>query len=446
MLPSATDTPVNIKHLHTAKTIEHYLSEKLANADKRKITEYRETLEQAHPYQVFFDNLLAPLKTPEDFCRQRLQEALQNKYNSQLNPQDLIRLQPRHSVSKAMPLYTLLDAAMLNFTDIETAAHYFSDDSETLTDAQDIPTEGSTNTRIGARQFAALSRMLDLGVQYQNYISRTFNVSSVKLNALRLAKLNMKLATYSKYFSNDIHQSLWFMLKNLSRGSADIANGDNFNNAPLQLYSVELFGKYLVDAVLITCRLTDQSTQDRYLIYVPNDTGPGFYLNPDEDNCRITLAVKLLGQSPLRKLFASRLPKTDQNGFLTSHLSSISFIDDITFQPLKQRLFEYIASRHLDTFLADARQCAVPVADISSSNHQQRREPTELQQRRMLCESLTDDFSKRLRTCATDALISEVFSGVEGWTSAEKLHAIHQLLDLKEKSSLAGDVEPTAAL
>ncbi|WLH34110.1 hypothetical protein PSH79_19510 [Pseudomonas sp. FP2196] len=445
MTSPKTAPPNKISDVNKAELVDKLIAAKLANADTSKISEFRKTLEKAYPYQRYFDNFSAALEAPNDFCQRQLQDELQNKYNLRLNVKSLIKLQPRTSTSNASHTYNLLQAAMLNFTDNEVASHYFSDDSELLADAQDTPDDGRANVKITAQQFAAMSRTLDLGNQYQNHLSRTFNVGSVQLNAMRLAKLNMKLAAYTKYFSNDIHQSLWLMLTNLTRGLEDISNGDIFQNGPIQLYSVQLFRKYLVDAVLIVCRLTDQSTQDRYLLYVPNDTGPGFYHSHDEYNCRVSLTVNLLGESPLRKLFASRLNKTDQ-GFLTSQLSSISFKDDITFHPLKQKLFKYIANRPLDTFFTNVRQCAVPVADINQSIHDKRRENPELHQRWALSESLTDDFSKRLRTYAPDALISEVFTGVENWASSEKLKALHQLLDLKENPTSSADGEPTPSL
>lgn len=419
---------------------------KLANADISKISELRKTLKEAYPYQRYFENFSAALEAPNDFCKRQFQDQLQHKYNLRPNVKSLIKLQPRTSSSNASHTCNLLQAAMLNFTDTEVASDYFSDDSGLLAEAQDTPADGRANVKITARQLAAMSRTLDLGYQYQNHLSRTFNVGTVQFNAMRLAKLNMKLAAYTKYFSNDVHQSLWLMLKNLSSGPEDVSNGDIFHNAAIQLYSVQLFGKYLVDAVLIICRLTDQSTQDRYLLYVPNDTGPGFYHSPDEDNFRVTLAANLLGHSALRKLFGSRLNKRDQAGFLTQQLSAISFKDDITLHPLKQKLFEYIANRPLDTLFADARQCAVPVADINHSIHERRRENPERHQRWTLSQTVIDDFSKRQRTYATDELISEVFNGVEGWTSAEKLKTLHSLLDLKEQSLSNGDDDPTAAL
>ncbi|POA46151.1 hypothetical protein C1893_21445 [Pseudomonas sp. MPR-ANC1] len=420
-----------------AKIVEKFLTDKLPNADKTRIADYRSELKKALPLQTFFETLLPTLDSPNKFCGRILRDELRTTYGPRFRVQDLIKLVPKAGSEKDRHACTLLRAAMLNFTETEAAADYFSADSATLSDAQDAPAEGAADSRLTAQAFAALSRKLDLGDQYQKLIAQTFAGPDVQLQAMRLGKLNMRLAAYNRYFSKDIHLSQLFMLTQFTEGNDEIFNGECFNNAPIQLCSVQLFGKYLVNAVLIICRLTHESTQDRYILYVPDDKGSGFYQDDNEDNCRIRLAASLLGQSPLRNVFASQLNSSDQEDFLNEKLSVVSFSKDINFVPLSHGLFEYLFKRQLDKFASDVKQLAVPVAEVDQSMHDKRRENRALQQRPSLSETLIYDFSRRIRAGTPDTLLSEVFIGVEDWTFSEKLQGLNALLDLKEKLSPA---------
>ncbi|MFJ2481482.1 dermonecrotic toxin domain-containing protein [Pseudomonas sp. NPDC087598] len=420
-----------------ATIVEKCLSGKLPNADQTRIAEYRSALKKALALQTFFETLLPSLDTPNKFCGRILRDELRKTYGTRFRVQDIIRLVPKARSEKAKHACTLLQAAMLNFTNAEAAANYFSADSATLSDAQDTPADSAANVQMTAQVFAALSRKLDLGDQYQKLITRTFEEPNVQLQAVQLGKLNMRMAAYNRYFSKDIQQFLLFMLTQFTEGNDDILNGDLFNNAPIQLCSVQIFGKYLVNAVLIICRLTHESTQDRYLLYVPDDKGSVFYHTDNEDNCRISLAASLLGQSSLRSVFAAQLNRSDQNDFLNEKLGVVSFTKDISFTPLSQGLFEYLFKRQLDKFASDVKQLAVPVAEVNQSMHDKRRENRALQQRPSLSETLMYDFNKRIRAGSPDALLSDVFSGVEDWTFSEKLLGLNALLNLKEKLSPA---------
>ena len=420
-----------------AKVVEKFLTNKVPNADKARIADYRSELKKALPLQTFFETLLPTLDNPNKFCGRILRDELRTTYGTRFRVQDLIKLAPKAGGDKVRHACTLLRAAMLNFTETEAAADYFSADSSTLSDTQDAPVEGAAESKITAQAFAALSHKLDLGDQYQKLLARTFAVPDIQLQAMRLGKLNMRLAAYNRYFSKDIHPSLFFMLTQFTEGNDDIFNGDHFNNAPIQLCSVQLFGKYLVNAVLIICRLTHESTQDRYFLYVPDDKGSSFYQDDNDDNCRIRLAASLLGQSPLRRAFASQLNSSDQDNFLNEKQAVVSFTKDISFAPLSQGLFEYLFKRKLDKFAADVKQLAVPVAEVNQSIHDKRRENRALQQRPSLYETLIYDFSRRIRAGTLDTLLSEAFIGVEDWSFSEKLQGLNALLELKEKLSPA---------
>jgi hypothetical protein len=427
-----TELLEKINERDKAAIVERFITQGLPNADHEQLARLRSTLDEAIPYQNFFDVLLKGLETAEKFCGRKLRDALLKKHDARFRIHDTIRLKPQASTDKAGNTYSLLHAAMLNFTDQEAAPGFFSADSEVLPDLQDAPSEAASEVKLGAQPFATFCRQLDLGGAYQKNITQTFQVSSVQLHAVQLSKLNMRLAAYEKHLTQRIDAALLTTLINLTRLNDDINHNALFNNAAIQLKSVTLFGKYETDAFLIVCRPTSSATEDTYILYIPDDPELGFYPFDSEENCRIALATKLLVEPALRALIASGLYKAEQAEFMTNNPGHMSFVSDIAFNPLKQGFFKQIFSRRVDKLCADSKEVAVPVGNVNEPVYAKRRENRALRKRPALSSTLIYDFSRRIRTTAADALLSHVFTGVEDWTCVEKYTALSQLLTLKQ--------------
>ncbi|VVN02263.1 dermonecrotic toxin domain-containing protein [Pseudomonas fluorescens] len=426
-----------------ATVVAHFISDGLLKADPVRLGEFRALLDEALPYQNYIDKLLSKLETLEDFCKRKLGLALQQQYGGRFSVDDSIRLQPATAVDDDSHTYTLLQAAMLNFTQQEAAAGYFSDDSETLPKFDEQAPDDSTPTQISAQAFALLSRQLDLGGEYQKHISRTFRVSSIELISLRMHKINTKLAAYEKYFSkSNFPLYRLFTLLNLAKGNEDIVYGDLFNNASIKLYSIKLFGKYKTDAVLITCRQTDHSTKDSYYVYIPNDPGDSFYQDDSEDQCRYRLAVNFVASKELQELFISQLTHREQSEFRTLNLQSISFVENIAFIPLETGLYKHLFERHLDKLTADAGELAVAVANVNEAAYANRRENQASLAGEAHLNSPNEDFTRRLRVYATDELLALVFAGLDRWTAIEKHDALSRLLDLKKRLAATDSAKP----
>ncbi len=355
-------------------TLETRPEDQSPRTDPVRLADFRTTVEEALPYRNRINELLNTLETPENFCRRTLQHVLNHAYARPLRINDSIRLKPAKATDQGLYTYTLLQAAMLNFTEDEVAAGYFSSDSEVLCNVEETSGNGSPPIKITAQAFAGLSRQLDLGGEYQKHVARTFKVSSIELFGSRLHKFNMKLAVYEKYFSNlDFPLHRLFTLLKLTNEDDDITHGQAFNNANIKLYSVQLFGKYTTDAVVIACRQTEQSTKDSYILYIPNDPAEGFYRDDNEEQCKYRLGVNFISNETLQKLLISQLTNAEQNVFPANNLSSISFVEDITFLPLEKGLYKHLFDRYLDKLSADARDIAVPVANVNDPAHADRR-------------------------------------------------------------------------
>ncbi|WP_242205796.1 MULTISPECIES: DUF6543 domain-containing protein [unclassified Pseudomonas] len=430
-----------------ANVVAHFINDGLLKADPVRLGEFRALLDEALPYQNYIDQLLSKLETLEDFCKRKLRQALQQDYGRRFSVSDSIKLKPATAVDDGTHTYTLLQAAMLNFTEQEAAAGYFSDDSKTLSKVDKKSADGSIPTQITAQAFALLSRQLDLGGSYQKHVSRTFRVSSLELISLRMHKTNMKLAAYAKYFSKPnfpLHRLI--TLLNLAKGNEDIFHGDLFNHSNIKLQSIQLFGKYMTDAVLITCRQTDHSTKDSYYVYIPNDTGDSFYQDDSEEQCRYRLAVNLVASEELQELLISQLTHREQGEFRALNLQSISFVDDIAFTPLKTGLYKHFFDRHLDKLTADAGELAVAVANVNEPAYANRRQTQALRTDTAHLNNANEDFSRRLRVYATDELLALVFASLDRWTAIEKHDGLSRLVNMKKRLSTTDTVKPGAQI
>lgn len=455
--------------------VEKFLSTKLSNFEpshKSKIDEYRATLEEAFVLQNAVDQSLSTLETPSIFCKRKLNMMMRTKYPSWVTAKHKIKLKPKTSSDEADYSITLLQAAMLNFTDTEAAADYYSSDSEIVVSPGDLSDDDIPKEKITAEEFSALSRSLDLGNEYQKMIEEKFNTAQARADAVQLAMLNLKLAAYTKFFSKDIDEETWSTLKNLTDKKVDIANGSVPEQERILFYSVQLLGKYDTNTVMLIVSKNDP-TKNQYIFYVPNDRGPGFYVYNTPEDFRRKFEYLLQHDTPLPKFLASQMNLFDQaaclaelkelqkaknTGTVDRKERSVSTIDlsgreYVTLTNLKaENLFAHISTLNLNTFITDTKRIAVPVNEVNLPTHANRRAHSHLHPRPPVSEQLTYSFRTRLRSSPVEALLSELFTGVEDWTVEEKKAGLLQLLDLKElrnqqpPSSTAEDEENADAL
>ncbi|VVO81031.1 hypothetical protein PS876_01813 [Pseudomonas fluorescens] len=455
--------------------VEKFLSTKLSNFEpshKSKIDEYRATLEEAFVLQNAVDQSLSTLETPSIFCKRKLNMMMRTKYPSWVTAKHKIKLKPKTSSDEADYSITLLQAAMLNFTDTEAAADYYSSDSEIVFSPGDLSDDDIPKEKITAEEFSALSRSLDLGNEYQKMIEEKFNTAQARADAVQLAMLNLKLAAYTKFFSKDIDEETWSTLKNLTDKKVDIANGSVPEQERILFYSVQLLGKYDTNTVMLIVSKNDP-TKNQYILYVPNDRGPGFYVYNTPEDFRRKFEYLLQHDTPLPKFLASQMNLVDQaaclaelkelqkaknTGTVDRKERSVSTIDlsgreYVTLTNLKaENLFAHISTLNLNTFITDTKRIAVPVNEVNLPTHANRRAHSHLHPRPPVSEQLTYSFRTRLRSSPVEALLSELFTGVEDWTVKEKKAGLLQLLDLKElrnqqpPSSTAEDEENADAL
>ena len=488
-MTSPTDNSTNNNHAHEVinnafekitdqdmtTPVANFLATSLENFEpshKSKIDEYRAALEEAFVLQKAVDQSLSSLETPSVFCKRKFNMMMRTKYPAWVTSKHKIKLKPKASTDDADYSITLLQAAMLNFTETEAAADYYSSDSEIVFSPHDVSDDDIPKEKITAQEFSALSRSLDLGNEYQKMIEEKFNTAQARADAVQLAMLNMKLAAYTKFFSKDIDEETWSTLKNLTDKKVDTANGSAPEKGRILFYSVQLLGKYDTNTVMLIVS-KDDPTKNQYILYVPNDRGPGFYVYNSPDDFRQKFEYLLHNDTPLPKFLASQMNLVDQaaclaelkelqkaknTGTVNRKERSVSTIDlsgreYVTLTNLKaENLFAHISTLNLNTFITDTKRIAVPVNEVNLPTHANRRAHSHLHPRPPVSEQLTYSFRTRLRSSPVEALLSELFTGVEDWTVEEKKAGLLQLLDLMElrnqqpPSSTAEDEENADAL
>ncbi|WP_435037628.1 dermonecrotic toxin domain-containing protein [Pseudomonas neuropathica] len=414
--------------------------------DPVKLADFCRAIDQAIPFHHYFEILVNKLVNLEHFCRLKLQQKLEQKYEMRFSVDDLIRLTPASTKDQPSPplTLTLLQAAMLNFTDVEAAAGYFSSDSGTLPQAHKSTEPGSPDLRITAEEFAALSRELDLGGAYLTYISSVLEDARIKQLGAQLHRHNFELFAYEKYFTkptgkdflgaefppHQLHALVQFVYR-----KEDIRTGDSFYNGKIQLHALQLFGKYETDAILITWRHSTEAKKDSFILYIPNDSGDGFYKSNTPIECVDRFVYEFLPKAEFRELIKSQLPIAEQHEFSLKKLENIR--SEIKFITLQKGLYQHLFDRYVDKFFADAREFAVPVVNINESAYANRRKNVALGKYLTHLKSPTDDFIKRMRTHPTDKMLSTVFKRVNTWPVTEKHQALVRLLDLKKTPSPA---------
>lgn len=437
------------KNRDKAQLVEDFMSTKMQNLEpshKNKIDEYHTALGEAFALQSKLEGSLSTLETPGTFCKRKLREAMRTKYTARFRPQHKIKLKAKSSTENADYSFTLLQAAMLNFTDAEASPDYYSSDSEVSCNLPGTTGECS-NEKITAQEFSELSRSLDLGSEYQKMLKEKFDTPEACTNAVQLAILNMKVAAYTKFFSNEINEKTWSTLKNLTDRKVDIANGSDVKSEPIGFYAVSLLDKYVANAVALIVRGKTPSTS-QYIIYAPDDNGPGFYVYDTPYDYLSKISQQLIHGTPLANFLASRMSLSDQATFLndlkTFHeekytqkkrhpRDGLSGKAQVTFTPLKEKgLFAYISTLNLTTFVSDSKRIAVPVDEVNQPIHADRRADCHLHPRPTVSEKITYSFRTRQRSAPVDSLLSELFSGVEDWSFEEKKKQVCQLMELKK--------------
>ncbi|WP_166225552.1 NEL-type E3 ubiquitin ligase domain-containing protein [Pseudomonas atagonensis] len=251
-----------------------------ASDDQRaQLKSYTDTLHRLHNER---DALFNKIRSIEDFAKDLLLPELQ-KLDGQLDPDKTwLRLYAPKSLgifglkSEALTVktFSLLQAALHNFEDAETAEGYYDASSGFITPPDHQGHFERFTTSVPVEAFTTLCRRLDVGAQYQTYLkdflrpaNNALADSLLRKNSTEYRQQALKTAAYLALMKKDIDAPDFEHLMKVVNGERIVMDG----NKQVRVRSLSIMGLHLSDCLLfIPCERNRY--HGGYLIaWIPDD-------------------------------------------------------------------------------------------------------------------------------------------------------------------------------
>ncbi|PTT26326.1 NEL-type E3 ubiquitin ligase domain-containing protein [Pseudomonas sp. HMWF021] len=252
--------------------------ENATTAQKDTLARYTRELAEAKNDR---DRLFARLKSAEQFARELLTPELK-KLDSNLDPDtSWLRLYcPRtlgifgiKTGAFQVKTFSLLQAALHNFEEDETADDFYEQSSRFITrpDARGHFERLPTSVSIG--EFTRLCRRLDIGQQYQAYLEAFLRPGDPFANAVVRQRITrqqtsaLACAAYIALLKNDIGQSDFDLMTRVVQGEQTIMLGEK------QLYfrALTVMGKRMNECILFMPMQRNRYHKGFLIAYIPDD-------------------------------------------------------------------------------------------------------------------------------------------------------------------------------
>ncbi|WP_455826527.1 dermonecrotic toxin domain-containing protein [Pseudomonas graminis] len=223
------------------------------------------------------DRSLEQLQNASDFARPKLQQAIKQRFNLDL---DVDLTQIRLYIPATIPWFpvrsgaartwtaTLLEAALHNFEADEARADAHEASSTFMQGGVTLP---AVVAKMSIQQFIQLCRELDIGGQYQTYLQAQLRepVASAVLrqNVAASHKAALKAAVCMARLSGDISSTF----AQLVEGLADGIQGLRLDNIPWQAHDLSLMSATLTGVVVFAQDLYASRQVVPVVAYIPDD-------------------------------------------------------------------------------------------------------------------------------------------------------------------------------
>ncbi|WP_395610929.1 dermonecrotic toxin domain-containing protein [Pseudomonas sp. B22129] len=314
----------------------------LGQASSARQQALAQTTPQPHPTQAEFkrlsdvhgraqtavDDALKQVQGPRVFARTLLEEALKTRYGLVLDSETVyLRLYiPQHVPWFSIPTgaartwtVSLLDAALHNFEHGETLAGAFEADSTFITqpDANgQFDTLPDLRQTLGIATFTGLCRELDIGAQYQTYLSTQLGQSEpvsaavlqTKVDASQKAALRAALQLARQ--RGDIQEDFAREVEGLLQGRSNLA---------LRGHTLQMMDAPLTGILLLAPNLETTRSVQRLVAYVPDD--PQHPLKEYASALAFKQALTRQLREPDYQTFFSRFVAHEHRGLFFANLS-----------------------------------------------------------------------------------------------------------------------------
>jgi len=433
--------------LDTAESLQKTLPVWLTDATPEKIAALAEAMRELQACQSKVQPTLDRLKPLDEFCRVELTEALTRRYSVAFDvEQDGVELpgfecgcsgstSPGDIVKqKVIARHSLLRAAMHNFTEGETQDDGFPEGSVVRVASTPDGVPGLTPSA-----FAEICRDLDLGRRYQTHFEAIFKPAANDLDIARLKMSALKVDAHTAYLKGHIGELAFQMLQGLALNSGSgQASGIKpvlYENDPVQLQGLELYGTCLWGVVIFSKRSLKEHPVDACVVYMPNE--------PDRPLFEYTTFVlfqwylnKQLKVSTYAEFFTAYLDEANRTDFLTAVAKQQAWA--LQTLDIPSTLFDFLYQSHVTKMKSDARVFAVPTAEVDADARQKRLLAYE--ETGLLIANLAGLFvpvlGQLMMGVAVGQLLGEVYDGIEDWRHDDKAGAMAHLLNVAENMAM----------
>ena len=317
-------------------------------------------------------------------------------------------------------------------------------DSETRVDIElESETYEITPLRLTPADFARTCRALDLGQRYQEHLDSQFAPAQVATLATQVHKDRLRLAA-----------DLAFLRQHMNGGALDQVQALLDAGAPLACNQLNLFGIDLYEALIIDL------DEAGLLLYLP---GHATALQQFHDLSALhdQLRNNLL-QVDFRQRFLAYVPRDQQKTFLSRlqqnlDADSASPKDlnwplrdnaDLHLAPLaiEGELFSFLYQDHVTRLKTEARQLAVPTAEVDEQARKRRLATWEGigLNTLMMAGFFVPGVGTLMTAIVAYQLLDEVYEGYQAWSVGDRHLALHHLEVVGLNLALIGGLQVAA--
>jgi hypothetical protein len=433
--------------LDNAETLQKTLPAWLSGATPEQIVALAGSLRELHACQLGVQMTLDRLKPLHEFCRGELTEALTKQFAVAFDVEkDGVELPgfdcgcPESTATddllkqQVIAKRSLLEAAMHNFTEDETADDGFPQGSIVRLVSTPDGLPGLT-----PMAFAKACRDLDLGKRYQTHFEATFKPAGVGLDIRRLKMNALKVDAHTALLKGHICEPALEMLQSLElnsgAGSTQGVTPILYRNSPLQMQGLELFGTCIWGVVIFSKRSLKDHPGDGCMVYMPNEPNRPVYeyksLSLFERYLTEQLKVRTYAD-----FFSGYLDEDNKADFYSAVTQQKAL--SIQAPPILETLFSFLYRSHVTKMQNDALVLAVPTAEVDAQVRQKRLQGYE--DAGLLVANIAALFvpvlGQLMLGVAVGQLLGEVYDGIEDWLHDDKSDAVAHLLNVAENIAM----------
>ncbi|MHC8345531.1 dermonecrotic toxin domain-containing protein [Pseudomonas sp. RT6P73] len=392
VLEASSSTRSALKNARLIKPSWHGTATPLQHQSLKKLSREHWT------HRNRLDSTLSKLQSAQAFAEPLLKAALKTRFDLELDVKTtFLRLYIPQTVpwfglkTGAARTWTvsLLDAALHNFQESETAVDAYESASTFITEPSptgQFDTLPTVKQKLGVAAFARLCRELDIGARYNTYLKDNLGLTNpvagavLKPKVISSHKAALKAALQMAQIRKDIPEDVYHSILRLLEGHS----GARLDGQPLYGHDLTIMSSSLTGIVIFAASLERARKGTRIIAYIPDDPEHPLKEYPNTLAFMTELTRKL--RAPAYQTFFSRFVEHKERGHffadLNRRLQSVTWhqhkrgdplpswretpIDrpNLRFSttPFSANLWNHLYQRQLNKIINDASTLAVSTA------------------------------------------------------------------------------------